>query len=107
MILVGIDLGTNNTVLSYYDGTLHVIDKPIPSVISVEDDKVKIGDEALATGNYHRNLKRRLANSPKLLSLYQEFLTKIRHKLEIYLLENNTRFFLEDKLFLISVKEIN
>ena len=56
MILVGIDLGTNNTVLSYYDGTLHVIDKPIPSVISVEDDKVKIGEEALATGNYHRNL---------------------------------------------------
>lgn len=89
MILVGIDLGTNNTVLSYYDGTLHVIDKPIPSVISIEDDKVKIGEDALATGNYHRNLKRRLANSPKLLSLYQEFLTQIRHKLEIYLLEND------------------
>jgi molecular chaperone DnaK (HSP70) len=49
MILVGIDLGTNNTVLSYYlNGHLHIIDKPIPSVVSIEDNIIKIGHCALS-----------------------------------------------------------
>ena len=38
MIIIGIDLGTNNTVLSYYkNGHLHLINKPIPSIISIVD----------------------------------------------------------------------
>ena len=55
MILIGIDLGTNNTVLSYFDGKLHIIDKPIPSIISIEDNNVFIGEDALPY-NYHKNL---------------------------------------------------
>jgi molecular chaperone DnaK len=92
MILIGIDLGTNNTVLSYFDGVLHVIDKPIPSVISIENNQVKIGNEALLTKNYHKNLKRRLTNNPKLLSVYQEFLIQIKNKIEKFLEDKETEY---------------
>ena len=44
MMLIGIDLGTNNTVLSYYEnGHLHIIDKAIPSIVYIENNIIKIG----------------------------------------------------------------
>lgn len=77
-MLIGIDLGTNNTVLSYYEnGHLHVINKAIPSIVSVENNIVTIGEDALLL-NHHKNLKRKLTNNPKVLYLYQAFLTKIK-----------------------------
>ena len=46
-MLIGIDLGTNNTVLSYYEnGHLHVIGKAIPSIVYVKDD-IKAGIDKL------------------------------------------------------------
>ena len=78
MKIIGIDLGTNNTVLSYYhNGHLHLIQKPIPSIVSVENNIITIGEDALNL-NHHKNLKRNLTNNPKLLYLYQAFLTKIK-----------------------------
>jgi molecular chaperone DnaK (HSP70) len=63
MKIIGIDLGTNNTVLSYYDnGHLHLIQKAIPSIISVENNIITIGDDALNL-NHHKNLKRNLTNN--------------------------------------------
>ena len=88
-MLIGIDLGTNNTVLSYYEnGHLHVIDKAIPSIVYVEDNIIKIGEEALLF-NHHKNLKRKLTNNPKVLYLYQAFLTKIKEVIDNYLLLKN------------------
>ena len=78
MIIIGIDLGTNNTVLSYYkNGHLHIINKPIPSIISIVDNNIIIGEDALLL-DHHKNLKRKLTNNPKVLYLYQAFLTKIK-----------------------------
>jgi len=89
MILIGIDLGTNNTVLSYYlNGHLHIIDKPIPSVVSVEDNIIKIGYNALLESKpeiIHRNLKRKLTNNQKVLYLYQAFLSKIKEKIDNFI----------------------
>jgi len=85
MKIIGIDLGTNNTVLSYYEnGHLHVINKPIPSIISIEDNIITIGEDALKL-NHHSNLKRNLSNNNKLLFLYQSFLTKIKEIIENFL----------------------
>jgi len=85
MKIIGIDLGTNNTVLSYYEnGHLHLIQKAIPSIVSVENNIVTIGEDALKL-NYHSNLKRNLTNNPKLLYLYQAFLTKIKEIIDSYL----------------------
>jgi molecular chaperone DnaK len=85
MKIIGIDLGTNNTVLSYYEnGHLHLIQKAIPSIVSVEDNIITIGEDALKL-NHHSNLKRNLSNNPKLLYLYQAFLTKIKQLLETFL----------------------
>ncbi len=90
MFIVGIDLGTNNTVLSYYDsGHLHIIEKAIPSIVLLEDNKVIIGDEVIGNKNSHKNLKRRLTNNPKLLSLYTAFLSKIKEKIDLFILEHN------------------
>lgn len=84
-MLIGIDLGTNNTVLSYYEnGHLHVIDKAIPSIVYVEDDIIKIGEDALLL-DHHKNLKRKLTNNPKVLYLYQAFLTKIKEVIDNFL----------------------
>jgi molecular chaperone DnaK (HSP70) len=70
MKLIGIDLVTNNTVLSYYEnGHLHLIQTAIPSVVSVEDNIITIGEDALKL-NHHSNLKRNLTNNSKLLYLY-------------------------------------
>ena len=88
MILIGVDLGTNNTVLSYFDGKLHIIGKPIPSIISIEDNNILIGEDALPY-NYHKNLKRRLTNNPKLVYLYTAFLSKIKEKIEVFLEAND------------------
>ena len=89
MMLIGIDLGTNNTVLSYYEnGHLHVIDKAIPSIVYVEDNIIKIGEEALLL-NHHKNLKRKLTNNPKVLYLYQAFLSKIKEIIDNYLNNKN------------------
>jgi molecular chaperone DnaK len=88
-MLIGIDLGTNNTVLSYYEnGHLHVIDKAIPSIVYVEDNIIKIGEEALLL-NHHKNLKRKLTNNPKVLYLYQAFLSKIKEIIDNYLNNKN------------------
>jgi molecular chaperone DnaK len=85
MKIIGIDLGTNNTVLSYYEnGHLHLIQKAIPSIVSVENNIITIGEDALKL-NYHSNLKRNLSNNPKLLYLYQAFLTKIKEIIDNYL----------------------
>jgi molecular chaperone DnaK (HSP70) len=85
MKLVGIDLGTNNTVLSYYEnGHLHLIQKAIPSIVFVEDNITKIGYEALPL-DHHKNLKRKLTNNPKVLYLYQAFLTKIKEIIDNFL----------------------
>jgi molecular chaperone DnaK (HSP70) len=82
MMLIGIDLGTNNTVLSYYEnGHLHVIQKAIPSIVSVEDNIITIGEDALSK-NHHKNLKRNLTTNSKVLYLYQSFLTKIKEIIE-------------------------
>jgi len=89
MILIGIDLGTNNTVLSYYlNGHLHILDKPIPSVVSIEDNIIKIGHSALSeskTEIIHKNLKRKLTNNPKVLYLYQIFLSKIKEIIDNFI----------------------
>lgn len=88
-MLIGIDLGTNNTVLSYYEnGHLHVINKAIPSIVFVEDNIIKIGEDALLL-DHHKNLKRKLTNNPKVLYLYQAFLTKIKEVIDNYLLIKN------------------
>lgn len=88
-MLIGIDLGTNNTVLSYYEnGHLHVINKAIPSIVYIEDNIIKIGEEALLL-DHHKNLKRKLTNNPKVLYLYQAFLTKIKEVIDNYLLIKN------------------
>ena len=88
MKLIGIDLGTNNTVLSYYEnGHLHLIQKAIPSVVSVEDNIITIGEDALKL-NHHSNLKRNLTNNPKLLYLYQAFLTKIKEIIDNFVESN-------------------
>jgi molecular chaperone DnaK (HSP70) len=85
MKIIGIDLGTNNTVLSYYhNGHLHLIQKAIPSIVCVENNIITIGDDALKL-NHHKNLKRNLTNNPKLLYLYQSFLTKIKEIIDNYL----------------------
>jgi molecular chaperone DnaK (HSP70) len=85
MKIIGIDLGTNNTVLSYYhNGHLHLIQKPIPSIVCVENNIITIGEDALKL-NHHKNLKRNLTNNPKLLYLYQAFLTKIKEIIDTYL----------------------
>ena len=77
-MLIGIDLGTNNTVLSYYEnGHLHVINKAIPSIVYVQDNIIKIGEDASLL-DHHKNLKRKLTNNPKVLYLYQAFLTGIK-----------------------------
>jgi len=84
MMLIGIDLGTNNTVLSYYEnGHLHVIDKAIPSIVYIKDDIIKIGEDALLL-DHHKNLKRKLTNNPKVLYLYQAFLTKIKEVIDVF-----------------------
>jgi molecular chaperone DnaK len=84
-MLIGIDLGTNNTVLSYYEnGHLHVINKAIPSIVFIEDNIIKIGEDALLL-NHHKNLKRKLTNNPKVLYLYQAFLTKIKEVIDDFL----------------------
>ena len=89
MILIGIDLGTNNTVLSYYEhGHLHVIGKAIPSIVCIEDNIIKIGEDALLL-NHHKNLKRKLTNNPKVLYLYQAFLTKIKEIIDEFLITKN------------------
>jgi molecular chaperone DnaK len=82
-MIIGLDLGTNNIVLSYFDpkdshGKLKTLTKPIPSVVSLVDNTIIIGDEALKDPNSHRNLKRRLSNNPKLLSIYTSLLIKIK-----------------------------
>ena len=82
-IIIGLDLGTNNIVLSYLDNKnskseLSIITKPIPSVVSLIDNKIVIGEDALKDPNSHRNLKRRLSNNPKLLSIYTSLLIKIK-----------------------------
>lgn len=83
-MLIGIDLGTNNTVLSYYEnGHLHVIDKAIPSIVYIKDDIIKIGEDALLL-DHHKNLKRKLTNNPKVLYLYQAFLTKIKEVIDVF-----------------------
>jgi len=85
MMLIGIDLGTNNTVLSYYkNGHLHLINKAIPSIVYVEDNIIKIGEDALLL-NHHKNLKRKLTNNPKILYLYQAYLTKIKEIIDNFL----------------------
>ena len=85
MKIIGIDLGTNNTVLSYYhNGHLHLIQKAIPSIVSVENNIITIGEDALNL-NHHKNLKRNLTNNSKLLYLYQAFLTKIKEIIDTYL----------------------
>jgi molecular chaperone DnaK (HSP70) len=85
MKIIGIDLGTNNTVLSYYEnGHLHLIQKAIPSIVCVENNIITIGEDALKL-NHHKNLKRNLTNNPKLLYLYQAFLTKIKEIIDTYL----------------------
>jgi molecular chaperone DnaK len=85
MKLIGIDLGTNNTVLSHYEnGHLHTIHKAIPSIISIEDNIIKIGEDALLL-NHHQNLKRNLTTNPKVLYLYQAFLTKIKEIIDNFL----------------------
>jgi molecular chaperone DnaK (HSP70) len=82
MIIIGIDLGTNNTVLSYYkNGHLHLINKPIPSIISINNDVIIIGEDAMNL-DHHKNLKRKLTNNPKVLYLYQAFLSKIKEIIE-------------------------
>jgi len=84
-MLIGIDLGTNNTVLSYYkNGHLHLINKAIPSIVYVEDNIIKIGEDALLL-NHHKNLKRKLTNNPKILYLYQAYLTKIKEIIDNFL----------------------
>ena len=89
MMLIGIDLGTNNTVLSYYEnGHLHLINKAIPSIVYVQDNIIKIGEDALNL-DHHKNLKRKLTNNPKVLYLYQAFLTKIKEIIQDYLLLKN------------------
>lgn len=88
-MLIGIDLGTNNTVLSYYEnGHLHLINKAIPSIVYVQDNIIKIGEDALNL-DHHKNLKRKLTNNPKVLYLYQAFLTKIKEIIQDYLLLKN------------------
>jgi molecular chaperone DnaK (HSP70) len=93
-MLIGIDLGTNNTVLSYYEnGHLHVINKPIPSIVYIEDNIIKIGEEAIPY-NHHKNLKRKLTNNPKVLYLYQSFLSKIKEIIDNFISTkyNNTPY---------------
>jgi len=88
-MLIGIDLGTNNTVLSYYEnGHLHLINKAIPSIVYVENNIIKIGEDALLL-DHHKNLKRKLTNNPKVLYLYQAFLTKIKEIIQDFLLLKN------------------
>jgi len=88
MKLIGIDLGTNNTVLSHYEnGHLHIIHKAIPSIISIEDNIIKIGEDALLL-NHHQNLKRNLTTNPKVLYLYQAFLAKIKEIIDEFLNSN-------------------
>lgn len=86
-MIIGIDLGTNNTVLSYYkNGHLHLLCNAIPSIVCVEDNNIKIGEDALVL-NHHKNLKRKLTNNPKIVFLYQAFLTKIKEIIEIHIKE--------------------
>ena len=73
-MIIGIDLGTNNIVLSYFDSRsnnkLNIIGKPIPSAITLIDNNIIIGEEAKKYPECHFNLKRRLSNNPKLISIY-------------------------------------
>jgi molecular chaperone DnaK (HSP70) len=81
-MIIGIDLGTNNIVLSYFDSRsnnkLNIIGKPIPSVVSLIDNNIIIGEEAKKYPECHYNLKRRLSNNPKLISIYTSLLIKIK-----------------------------
>jgi molecular chaperone DnaK len=94
-MIIGLDLGTNNIVLSYYDtisdersiGKLNIIGKPIPSVVTLLDNEILIGYDALKYPECHRNLKRRLSNNPKLLSIYTSLLIKVKEIIDDFMKE--------------------
>jgi len=52
--------------------------------VYVEDNIIKIGEDALLL-NHHKNLKRKLTNNPKILYLYQAYLTKIKEIIDNFL----------------------
>lgn len=64
-VIVGIDLGTTNSLIGYFDGTSVKIvpdryseNGIIPSIVVYIDNKIKVGHEALLYSKYIRSAKR-------------------------------------------------
>jgi len=109
-MIIGIDLGTNNIVLSYFDSRsnnkLNIIGKPIPSVVLLLDNTIIIGKEAEKYAESHRNLKRRLSNNPKLISIYTSLLIKIKEIIDEFTKEEYNVIVTVPAYFSESDKEI-
>ena len=74
-IIVGIDLGTTNSLISYFDGnTIQIvpdqynIDGIVPSVVAYTKDKTIVGTEALRIQNHIKSVKRLMNNSSSAIS---------------------------------------